>query len=62
MVGHNPAIAEILINVLPQQQAAGIQNMAPGTLAVIEFPGGFKRDAHDGKLLHLVRKQDFPYS
>ena len=60
MVGHNPAIAEILINVLPQQQAAGIQNMAPGTLAVIEFPGGFKRDAHDGNLLHLIRQPDLP--
>ncbi len=60
MVGHNPAIAEILINVLPQQQAASIQNISPGTLAVIEFPLGFKRGAHDGKLLHLVRKQDFP--
>ena len=60
MVGHNPAITQILINVLTQQQAASIQNMAPGTLAVIKFPGGFKRDAHDGKLLHLIRKQDFP--
>ena len=62
MVGHNPAIADMLINVLQQQQAAGIQLMKPGTLAVIEFSGGFKRDAGDGKLLHLIRRQDFPDS
>ncbi len=59
MVGHNPAIGNVLINVLQQQPTSGIQQMAPGTLAVIEFPGGFKRDARNGKLLHLIRQQDF---
>ena len=58
MVGHNPAIGGMLINVRQQQQAASIQHMAPGTLAVIEFSGGFKRNARDGKLIHLVRQQD----
>ena len=62
MVGHNPAVAEILINVLQQRQADSIQQITPGTLAVIEFSSGFKRDAHDGQLLHMVRKQDFPAS
>jgi len=60
MVGHNPAVSEILLNVLQQRQAASIQQMAPGTLAVIEFSSGFKRDAHDGQLLHIIQKQDFP--
>ena len=58
MIGHNPAIGGMLSNVLQQQQAASIQLMATGTLAVIEFSDGFKRDARDGKLIHLVRQQD----
>ena len=60
MIGHNPAVAELLVNVLQQPQTASIQQMTPGTLAVIEFSSGFKRDAHDGQLSHMVRKQDFP--
>jgi len=58
MIGHNPGFESMLINVLQQKQAVGIQTMASGTLAVIEFPGEFKRDAGDGKLLHLVRMKD----
>lgn len=57
MVGHNPAIENLLINVLQKQQAANIGHVSAGTLAVIEFPDGFKRDAHAGKLLHLIRKE-----
>jgi phosphohistidine phosphatase SixA len=60
MVGHNPAVTEILVNVLQQRQAVSIKQMTPGTLAVIEFSSEFKRDAHDGQLLHMVQKQDFP--
>ena len=60
MVGHNPAVTEILLNVLQQSQAASIQHMAPGTLVTIEFSSGFKWDAHNGELLHLVQRQDFP--
>ena len=58
MVGHNPAITEILVNVLQQHQAASIQQMTPGTLAVIVFSSGFKQDAHNGQLLHMVQKRD----
>ena len=58
MVGHNPGIENLLINVLQKDHASNIQGMATGTLAVIGFPGNFKRDAHNGKLLHLVGKAD----
>ena len=58
MVGHNPAFEELLISVLQPDQAAEIQKMSSGTLAVIEFSNGFRRDAHDGKLLHRVRGND----
>ena len=58
MVGHNPGIQNMLINVLHQSQATSVQKMATGTLAVINFPGDFKRDARDGKLLHLIRQSD----
>jgi hypothetical protein len=44
---------------LQAEHAAGIHKMATGTLAVVEFPGGFRRDARNGKLLHLRRRKDF---
>lgn len=59
MVGHNPAIENLLINVLQQEQAARIGHFSAGTLAVIEFSDGFKRGAHAGDLLHLIRQKQF---
>ena len=58
MVGHNPGFENMLISLLQRNQAVNIQKMAPGTLVVIGFPGGFKRDARDADLLHLVQKKD----
>lgn len=58
MVGHKPGIEQFLNAVLQQDQHAAMQKMPPGTLAIIEFPGEFRRGAGDGKLLHLVRKKD----
>lgn len=59
MVGHNPGFEDFLLDVLQPRQAATIQKMATGTLAVIEFHEGFNRNTHSGNLLHLVRKKDF---
>ena len=59
MVGHNPGIMQMLVNVLSADQAAEIKGMSTGTLAVIEFPDHFKRQIRTGKLLHLVRYNDF---
>lgn len=59
MVGHNPGLEQLLINVLQQDQAATIQHMSAGTLSVIEFPGGFKRDTNNGRLLHLINRESF---
>jgi len=61
LVGHNPGFENLLINVLQAEQAAGIHKMATGTLAVVEFSGGFRRDARNGKLLHLRRRKDFSF-
>ena len=58
MVGHNPGFENLLTNVLQRDHAINIQKMATGTLAVVRFPGSFKRDAHNGELLHLVGKAD----
>lgn len=57
MVGHNPGFEGLLISTLHPEQAAEIHRMATGTLAVIEFPDEFRRDAHDGELLHRVRRK-----
>ncbi|MGA9573658.1 MAG: histidine phosphatase family protein [Lysobacterales bacterium] len=55
MIGHNPGVMNLLHGVLQPEQAADINSMGPGTLAVIEFSAGFKRQAQTGNLLHLVR-------
>ena len=60
MVGHNPAFESLLLSTLQKEQAAGIDRMATGTLAVIEFPGGFRESTANGELLHLLRRKDFP--
>lgn len=62
LVGHNPGIAELLINVLQATQAANIESFGAGTLAVVEFPEKFNRQTRTGKLLHLVRKKDFSFN
>ena len=59
MVGHNPGIMQMLVNVLPADQATEIKGMNTGTLAVIEFPDHFKPQIRAGKLLHLIRYNDF---
>lgn len=59
MVGHNPACENLLINSLAKDQLTAIDKMATGTLAVIQFPGGFKQPLANGQLLHLLRRKDF---
>jgi phosphohistidine phosphatase SixA len=59
MVGHNPACETLLINSLAPGQVAGNGKMATGTLAVIQFPGGFKQQVANGQLLHLRGRMDF---
>ena len=58
MVGHNPGFEDLLISVLKPDQAAGIDRMHTGTLAVIGFDGEFRRDARNGDLLHKLRHKD----
>ena len=58
MVGHNPGLEDMLINILKTEQVPTIQKMATGTLAVINFPGGFKKKTANGALVHLLRRKD----
>ena len=58
MVGHNPGFEDLLISVLNNEQAAEIDRMKTGTLAVIEFSGDFQRDARSGNLLHRIRRKN----
>lgn len=62
IVGHNPGIAESLINVLQIQQANHTKPVGTGTMAVIEFPEIFRRASRAGNLLHQVRKEDFSFN
>jgi phosphohistidine phosphatase SixA len=59
MIGHNPGVMNMLHAVLEPELTAGIGSVGTGTLAVIEFSGGFKRQARAGNLLHLLRQEDF---
>ena len=58
MVGHNPGFEDLLISVLKNEQAATIDRMKTGTLAVIEFSDEFQRDARSGNLLHRIRRKN----
>lgn len=58
MVGHNPGFGDLLLSVLPAKQAAAIDKMSAGTLAVIEFKGEFQRDARGGNLLHKIQRKN----
>lgn len=59
MVGHNPGFEYLALAVLRNTDADGITKMATGTLAVIEFQGGYEVDAGDGELRHWVTRKDF---
>ena len=56
MVGHNPAIEQMLVNVAHDNQALNTMKMGTGTLAVIEFFDGFKPGKSAGNLQHLLDK------
>jgi phosphohistidine phosphatase len=58
MIGHNPGVEAVLMNVLLQGQAASIRHVKSGTFALIEFPGDFKRETHTGDLQHLIQRKD----
>jgi phosphohistidine phosphatase len=58
MVGHNPGFEDLMFSVLKPDQAAGVDRMHTGTMAVIGFDEGFRRDARSGDLLHKLRFKD----
>lgn len=60
MVGHNPGLEHLLSNVLRAGGVTGLQNMAPGTLAVIELPSGFKSSSSSGRLVELISRKELP--
>ena len=55
LVGHNPGLEQLLFSVLSDSEKQRIDRLASGTLAVIEFAGGWPDDAGCGKLRHAVR-------
>jgi len=61
MVGHNPGIGSMLTNLARPSQTAGHIRMSTGTLAVIEFPDGFKQESQVGDLLQMVEKNNFSF-
>lgn len=62
LIGHNPGVTDLLGSVLQMEQAANIETLDAGALAVVGFPAGFSRHARNGKLLQLVRRQDFSFN
>lgn len=58
MVGHNPGFEQLTMALVRHEDTAGIHKMPTGTLAVIEFAGGFGLDAGDGALQYWLRRKD----
>lgn len=59
MVGHNPGIEHMLLNTVHSEKAVSTMRMSTGTLAVIEFPDGFKKSTPAGNLLNLMGRDHF---
>jgi phosphohistidine phosphatase len=59
MVGHNPGFENLAHAVLSDRVKARLTKLAPGSLAVIEFPGGWAADMGRGRLRHWKRRRDF---
>lgn len=62
MVGHNPGIEHMLVNSAKPAETISPIRMGTGTLAVLEFPGGFKRHSRAGNLLQLTGKDAFSFN
>ncbi|MBT8062300.1 MAG: histidine phosphatase family protein [Xanthomonadales bacterium] len=58
MVGHNPGFEHLALGLARNEDTTEIHKMPTGTLAVIEFPGGFRSDAGHGTLRHWIRRKD----
>lgn len=58
LIGHNPGFEYLAHSVMNDVDAQRISKMAVGSLAVIEFQGGWAQGAGDGRLKHWVRRKD----
>lgn len=58
MVGHNPGIETLLVNVLRESDAVTTLNVSTGTLAIVSFSQGFRITRANGELLRLLRRGD----
>lgn len=58
MVGHNPGFEHLAVTVSSSADARQIVKMPTGTLAVIEFPQGWREDQRSGRLKHWLTRKD----
>lgn len=58
LVGHNPGLENLLMRLIPSAKAVEIGRMSPGTLAVIDFAGGWDADNGRGRLRHWIDCRD----
>jgi phosphohistidine phosphatase SixA len=58
IVGHNPGFEYLAVAVLRDFDAAGIDKMATGTLAVIDFDGAYAEQSGNGVLRHWLRRKN----
>ena len=57
MVGHNPGFEFLATAVMNDEEAARINKMATGTLAVIDFSDGYESDCGEGTLRDWVKRK-----
>lgn len=58
MIGHNPGFEYLAQAVLRSSDSAGINKMATGTMAVIDFPQGYEKGCGEGVLRHWLKRKD----
>jgi len=55
VVGHNPGIENLALDVTAPSDRRRIERLPTGTLLVVDFPSGWPDDAGRGRLVHVVR-------
>ena len=59
IIGHNPGLEYLAHLLAGQPSGERVDRMAMGTLAVIEFPGGWKDSGGNGRVRHWLGQNAF---
>jgi phosphohistidine phosphatase len=60
LIGHNPALENLVMQIAQSAGKNAPGRMASGTLAVVDFARGWRAEGGKGQLRHWIRRRDLP--